>query len=83
LTGSLSERKSGSIGYDQFGGVMGLFVTDVVAGLFGTLVMDLLNNLIARIGMFLKMDLRITYGRPCLNSAPARFRGDPVTGSEA
>ena len=56
---------------------MDVVVTGFVAGVIGTLVMDLLNNFVARTGMFLKIDVamigrmaagwtrgRLRYGHP-------------------
>jgi uncharacterized membrane protein YeaQ/YmgE (transglycosylase-associated protein family) len=51
---------------------MGLVVTGVVAGLLGTLAMDLLNNLVARTGMFLKIDVGMI-GRIAVGWAHGRF----------
>ena len=56
---------------------MAVVVTGVVAGLLGTLVMDLLNNLVARTGMFLKIDVRMI-GRMAVGWRRGRFRyGNP------
>ena len=52
---------------------MTVVVTGVVAGLLGTLVMDLLNNLVARTGMFLRIDVRMI-GRMAVGWTRGRFR---------
>ena len=52
---------------------MGLIVIGVVAGVLGTLVMDLLNNLVARTGMLLKMDVGMI-GRMAVGWTHGRFR---------
>ncbi|UCC83430.1 MAG: DUF2938 family protein [Gemmatimonadota bacterium] len=52
---------------------MDLVVTGVVAGVFGTLAMDLLNNLVARTGMLLKIDVGMI-GRMAVGWAHGRFR---------
>lgn len=48
-------------------------VTGVVAGLLGTLAMDLLNKLVARTGMLLRIDVRIL-GRMAVGWTRGRFR---------
>jgi len=48
-------------------------LTGVVAGLLGTLAMDLLNGLVARTGMFLKTDVRMI-GRMAAGWRRGRFR---------
>ena len=52
---------------------MNLMVIGVVAGVLGTLAMDLLNNLVARTGMFLKIDVGMI-GRMAAGWAHGRFR---------
>ena len=52
---------------------MDVIVTGVVAGVLGTLVMDSLNYLFARIGVISKIDVRII-GRMSLGWAQGRFR---------
>ena len=52
---------------------MDLIVTGIVAGLLGTLVMDFLNHLFARLGILLKIDVRII-GRMFAGWADGRFR---------
>ena len=52
---------------------MDLLVTGFVAGVIGTLAMDLLNNLVARTGVFLKIDVAMI-GRMAVGWAHGRFR---------
>ena len=52
---------------------MDLIVTGIVAGLLGTLVMDFLNHLFARLGILLKIDVRMI-GRMFAGWADGRFR---------
>lgn len=52
---------------------MAVVVTGVVAGMLGTLVMDLLNPLVARTGMFLRIDVRMI-GRMAVGWTHGRFR---------
>jgi len=52
---------------------MNLVVTGFVAGVLGTLAMDLLNNLVARTGVFLKIDVAMI-GRMAAGWAHGRFR---------
>jgi len=52
---------------------MDLIVTGIVAGLLGTLVMDSLNHLFARLGILLKIDVRMI-GRMFAGWADGRFR---------
>ena len=52
---------------------MDLVVTGVVAGVLGTLMMDLLNHLCARTGMILKIDVGMI-GRMAAGWARGRFR---------
>jgi hypothetical protein len=52
---------------------MDLAVTAFVAGVFGTLAMDLLTNLVARTGMLLRIDLAMI-GRMAVGWAHGRFR---------
>jgi len=52
---------------------MGLVVTGAVAGVLGTLAMDLLNDLVARTGMLLKIDVRMI-GRMAVGWTHGRFR---------
>jgi hypothetical protein len=52
---------------------MAAVVTGVVAGFLGTLVMDLLNNLVARTGMLLRIDVRMI-GRMAVGWTRGRFR---------
>ena len=56
----------------DFGGVMDLIVTGVVAGVLGTLVMDSLNHLFARTGMLSKIDMGML-GRMSAGWARGRF----------
>lgn len=51
---------------------MSLFVTGFVSGVLGTLVMDLLNNLVARTGLFLKIDVAMI-GRMAAGWTHGRF----------
>jgi hypothetical protein len=52
---------------------MNLVVTGFVAGVIGTLAMDLLNNLVARTGVFLKIDVAMI-GRMAAGWTHGRFR---------
>lgn len=52
---------------------MDLVITGFVAGVLGTLAMDLLNNLVARTGVFLKLDVAMI-GRMAAGWAHGRFR---------
>jgi len=52
---------------------MDLLVTGFVAGVLGTLAMDLLNNLVARTGVFLKIDVAMI-GRMAAGWTQGRFR---------
>ena len=52
---------------------MDLVATGFVAGVIGTLAMDLLNNLVARTGMFLKIDVAMI-GRMAAGWIRGRFR---------
>jgi len=52
---------------------MDLVITGVVAGVFGTMAMDVLNNLFARTGMLLKIDVGMI-GRMAVGWAHGRFR---------
>jgi DUF2938 family protein len=52
---------------------MDLVVTGLVAGVLGTLVMDFLNHLFSRTGVFLKIDMRMI-GRMSMGWAHGRFR---------
>jgi len=52
---------------------MDLVVTGAVAGVLGTLAMDLLNSLVARTGMLLKIDVRMI-GRMAVGWTHGRFR---------
>ena len=52
---------------------MNLVVTGLVAGVIGTLAMDLLNNLVARTGVFLKIDVAMI-GRMAVGWTRGRFR---------
>jgi uncharacterized membrane protein YeaQ/YmgE (transglycosylase-associated protein family) len=52
---------------------MSLIVNGVVAGVLGTVAMDLLNNLVARTGMFLKIDVGMI-GRMAVGWTRGRFR---------
>lgn len=53
--------------------MMTLILTAVVAGVLGTLAMDLLNNLVARTGVFLKIDVGMI-GRMTAGWTRGRFR---------
>jgi uncharacterized membrane protein YeaQ/YmgE (transglycosylase-associated protein family) len=55
------------------GGAMDHLVTGIVAGVLGTLVMDLFNNLVARTGVFLKIDVAMI-GRMAAGWIHGRFR---------
>jgi uncharacterized membrane protein YeaQ/YmgE (transglycosylase-associated protein family) len=52
---------------------MNVVVTGFVAGVLGTLAMDLLNNLVARTGLFLKIDVAMI-GRMAAGWTHGRFR---------
>ncbi len=52
---------------------MDLLISGIVAGIIGTLVMDLLNNLVARTGVFLKIDV-VMIGRMVAGWTRGRFR---------
>ena len=52
---------------------MDLLFTGIVAGVLGTLAMDLLNNLVARTGVFLKIDVAMI-GRMAAGWVRGRFR---------
>jgi uncharacterized membrane protein YeaQ/YmgE (transglycosylase-associated protein family) len=52
---------------------MDLLVIGFVAGVMGTLAMDLLNNLVARTGVFLKIDVAMI-GRMAAGWTSGRFR---------
>ena len=52
---------------------MDLIVTGVVAGVLGTLAMDLINHLFARTGMLLRIDVRMI-GRMSAGWVRGRFR---------
>ena len=52
---------------------MEIIVTGLIAGVFGTLVMDSLNFLFARIGVISKIDMRII-GRMAVGWSKGRFR---------
>ena len=52
---------------------MDLVLTGFVAGVLGTLAMDLLNNLVARTGVFLKIDVGMI-GRMAAGWTHGRFR---------
>ena len=52
---------------------MDLLLTGIVAGVLGTLAMDLLNNLVARTGVFLKIDVAMI-GRMAAGWTRGRFR---------
>jgi hypothetical protein len=55
------------------GGVMDLVVSALAAGMLGTLVMDLLNQLLSRSGVILKIDVGMI-GRMSAGWARGRFR---------
>jgi hypothetical protein len=55
------------------GSVMDLLLTGILAGVLGTLAMDLLNNLVARTGVFLKIDVAMI-GRMAVGWMHGRFR---------
>jgi hypothetical protein len=52
---------------------MDLILTGFVAGVLGTLAMDLLNHLFARVGMLVKIDVRMI-GRMSVGWVHGRFR---------
>jgi hypothetical protein len=52
---------------------MDLVVTGIVAGVLGTIAMDLLNHLVARTGLILRIDVRMI-GRMSAGWARGRFR---------
>ena len=52
---------------------MNLVITGLVAGILGTLAMDLLNNLVARTGVFQKIDVAMI-GRMAAGWTRGRFR---------
>ena len=54
---------------------MDLLITGIVAGVIGTIVMDLLNNLVARTGAFLKIDV-VMIVRMAAGWTRGRFRYD-------
>ena len=51
---------------------MNIVATGFLAGVLGTLAMDLLNNLVARTGLFLKIDVALI-GRMAVGWAHGRF----------
>ena len=53
--------------------MMDLLISGIVAGVIGTLVMDLLNNLVARTGAFLRIDV-VMIGRMAAGWTRGRFR---------
>jgi uncharacterized membrane protein YeaQ/YmgE (transglycosylase-associated protein family) len=55
---------------------MNLFLTGIVAGVLGTLAMDLLNNLVARTGVFLKINVAMI-GQMVAGWTRGRFRYEP------
>ena len=57
----------------NIGGAMDLFITGFVAGALGTLAMDLLNSLVSRTGVFLKIDVAMI-GRMAAGWTRGRFR---------
>ena len=57
----------------QIGCIMDLLITGIVAGVIGTLIMDLLNNLVARTGVFFKIDV-VMIGRMAAGWTRGRFR---------
>jgi hypothetical protein len=69
------DKQSGQFGitYAGIGGVMDLIVTGVAAGVLGTLAMDSLNHLFARIGMISKIDVGMI-GRMAVGWTRGRFR---------
>ena len=79
LTSALSgssprERPSQTgISHVKVGGVMDLLVTGFVAGVLGTLAMDVLNNLAARTGVFLKIHVAMI-GQMAVGWTHGRFR---------
>ena len=52
---------------------MDLILSGIIAGVVGTIVMDLMNNLVARTGMFLKIDVGMI-GRMAAGWTRGRFR---------
>ena len=52
---------------------MDLIISGIVAGVVCTIVMDLMNNLVARTGMFLKIDVGMI-GRMAVGWTRGRFR---------
>jgi hypothetical protein len=52
---------------------MDLIISGIVAGVVGTIVMDLMNNLLSRTGMFLKIDV-VMIGRMAVGWTRGRFR---------
>ena len=54
---------------------MKLIITTVAAGVLGTLMMDVLNHLVSRTGLILKIDVRMI-GRMSAGWARGRFRYD-------
>jgi hypothetical protein len=61
-----------SISYANVGGVLDLVAPIIVAGLVGTLAMDSLNQLFARSGMLLKIDVKVI-GRMAVGWMRGRF----------
>ncbi len=52
---------------------MDFLISGIVAGVIGTIVMDLLNNLVARTGVFFKIDV-VSIGRMAAGWTRGRFR---------
>lgn len=52
---------------------MDLLISGIVAGVIGTIVMDLLNNLVSRTGVFFKIDF-VMIGRMAAGWKRGRFR---------
>lgn len=52
---------------------MDLLISGIVAGVIGTVVMDLLNNLVSRTGVFFKIDV-VMIGRMAAGWTCGRFR---------
>jgi len=51
---------------------MNLIISGIIAGIIGTMVMDLMNNLVARTGLLLKIDMAIL-GRMAAGWTHGRF----------
>ena len=71
--------------FSQNGGLMDIIIIGTLAGVLGTIAMDLLNYLFARSGLLLRIDVRMI-GRMSAGWARGRFRyrhlvAQPVRGA--